>query len=365
MAVERIARWRSRRARGRRASLPRARSDIRKSSRSRSNGAIASAEYSRRLRTGTRAAALVCAPCGSNCSRSVGRGSWPPESSSHSSRPSSRSGSRALGISARAARRGHRAAARPQRPERAVHPDRHAARRAPAAATATRAKPARHSTVSARFGRALRDQISQSSWTKASMASLWTGALPRAHRHHALRRRAPRRCRRCPPRSCAKRASRRSGSGATVGSPRRSASTRASTCISAPIATPLPPNVRRENPTLDRQRHRPEPVDAAARVPARQRRQALVPLPAPDGPARVHLRRGLRALRHHPLGHLRQLDPLDRRVDRGAARLPRRRWVSSTTRSSRSRRTTARPSASAASRAMRARSTARRRRFPS
>ena len=118
-------------------------------------------------------------------------------------------------------------------------------------------------------------------------------------------------------------------------------------------------------PDAERQGHRPEPDRRRRGVPARQRQAALVPLSAPDGPPRVHLRRGVRALRLHPFGPLRQLDPLDRRLDRAPARSPRRAGPAREHAHRDRRRTTARPSSSGASRGTRARSIGRRRRFRS
>ena len=91
------------------------------------------------------------------------------------------------------------------------------------------------------------DHLSQSSWTKTSMASLWTSLYPA--RAGVLRPRMscrPRRC--CLPRPCSMPGTERRRSGATAGWLRISASTRDSSRTSHRIRVARPTGYRRENP---------------------------------------------------------------------------------------------------------------------
>jgi hypothetical protein len=138
-------------------------------------------------------------------------------------------------------------------------------------------------------------QISQSSWTKCSMASLWTGLYPIRTRvlraydvlgglpnggHLAQRLDRP--------------------------ELRLLPGLRDLPQPAFPTARRGPDAAPREPQLLARGRRRRHP-QLRVRVPARPRSRALVPLPPHDGRPPVRLLRGHGAVRHELLGRLRQL----------------------------------------------------------
>ena len=116
--------------------------------------------------------------------------------------------------------------------------------------------------------------------------------VPAALRRDALRRRAARRGEDGGRRCSATPGSAPRASGATAGSRAISDSTRASISTRARAAAAHRPRCGARNPTLvELRRNRHGRRRGRARVPAHLRPRALVPLSAPDGRARVHLRR--------------------------------------------------------------------------
>ena len=147
-----------------------------------------------------------------------------------------------------------------------VPADRHTSRRSTRQLRLRRATPAHGSTSSPAAGCGSPDTSRSRRgpshrWPRCGLAST------RGQRDHALRSRDPRARRACRPRSFEMPASRPSGCGATAGSPRPSASTRASRCTSAPRQRRAAGRARK-NPTLTDPGNRRERGRGRDRVPA-------------------------------------------------------------------------------------------------